>query len=296
MPTAMRPRRSILYVPGSNARALEKSRALDVDGLILDLEDAVAPEAKSSARDAIAASLAAGGFGHREVAIRINALATEWGAADLAMAAKAGADAVLLPKVFSPGDVVAARGALSAAGAPDRLALWAMMETPLAILNARDIAATARTMRYPLTVFIMGTNDLAKETRGALVAGRAPMLAALSLTVLAARAYGIDVVDGVYNAFQDNDGFRVECAGGRDLGMDGKTLIHPAQVGPCNAVFSPAEAEIGWARRIIAAFDEPSNAGKGAISIEGRLVELLHRDMARRVVAIAEAIGGRGEA
>jgi citrate lyase subunit beta/citryl-CoA lyase len=289
--TAIRPRRSVLYMPGSNARALEKARTLAADAIIVDLEDAVAPDAKETAREQAVAAAKAGGYGRREVVFRVNGLATPWGEADLRAAATSGADAVLLPKVQSPQDLHAARAVLSAAGAPGSLALWAMMETPLAILNAAQIAAAGPADPFPLAVFVMGTNDLAKETRAALSGGRVGMVAWLSTCIAAARAYGIEVLDGVYNSIGDEAGFRAECEQGRLLGMDGKTLIHPNQIAPCNAVFSPGGEEVAWARKIIDAFALPENAGKGVIMVEGRMTEIMHADMARRTVAIAEMIG-----
>jgi citrate lyase subunit beta/citryl-CoA lyase len=286
----IRPRRSVLYMPGSNARALEKARTLPADCLILDLEDAVAPDAKLTARDQVVAAVRGGGYGSRELIIRINGLATPWGEDDLKAAAGAGAHAILVPKVQSPHDVESARQALWRADAPSGLALWAMIETPLAILNVREIAADAANSRHPLTAFVMGTNDLAKETRAALGGDRLPMIAWLSGTIAAGRAYGVDIIDGVFNAIGDDAGFRAECVQGRALGMDGKTLIHPSQIGPCNEVFSPSEDEVAWARKIIAAFALPENQGKGAISLDGRMVELLHEEISRRTVAIADAI------
>lgn len=289
----IRPRRSVLYMPGSNARALEKAKTLDADALILDLEDAVAPDAKELARSQVVEAVKGGGYGRREVAIRVNGMATPWGKADLTAAARAGADAILIPKVQSAADLATARALLKGAGAPSGQALWAMMETPLAILNAGQIAAAGPDDSFPLTVFIMGTNDLAKETRASLGQGRVGMLSWLSTCIIAARSTGIDVIDGVYNSIGDEAGFTAECEQGRALGMDGKTLIHPNQIAPCNGAFSPAEAEVEWSRKVIAAFEAPENAGKGAISLEGRMVELLHAEMAQRVVAIADAIAGR---
>lgn len=294
--TTIRPRRSVLYMPGSNARALEKARTLDADALILDLEDAVSPDAKETARAQVVAAVKGGGYGRREIAIRVNSLSTPWGKDDLAAAAKAGADAILVPKVNGAGDVVLVRGMLHTLGAPVSLALWAMMETPLAILNAPDIAAEGPAGAHPLTVFIMGTNDLAKETRAGFGAGRVGMVPWLSACVLAARTAGIDVIDGVYNSISDEDGLRAECEQGRLLGMDGKTLIHPSQIAPCNEAFSPAAAEVEWSRKVIAAFAAPENAGRGAISLDGRMVELLHVEIARRVVAIADAIAASSAA
>lgn len=285
-----RARRSVLYMPGANARALEKAKTLAADALIFDLEDAVAPEAKPQARAQVAAAVKAGGYGPREVVIRVNALSSDWGGDDLAAAATAGADAVLLPKVQGAEELARARDDLAEAGAPPELALWAMMETPLAVLNAQEIAAAAHANRHPLTVFVMGTNDLAKETRARLEAERAGMVAWLSACVAAARAYGLDIVDGVYNDYKDMDGFQWECEQGLRLGMDGKTLIHPSQIAPANAIFSPDADEVAWARTVLAAFSEPENQGKGVITIEGLMVELLHAEMARRTVAIADAI------
>lgn len=291
MPVKTRPRRSVLYMPGSNARALEKAKTLDADALILDLEDAVAPDAKALARDQVCAAVAGGGYGRRELIIRVNAPETPWGADDMAAAAKAGPDAILVPKVSSAADITRAVDALNDAGAGKGMQLWAMMETPLAMLNAREIAACAKNRENRLTCFIMGTNDLAKETRARLTADRLPMLAWLSTCVAAARAYGIDIVDGVYNDFRNEEGFAGECAHGAAIGMDGKTLIHPVQIGPCNEAFSPTASEIESARDIIAAFELPENQGKGVITINGKMTELLHAEMAKRTVAIADGIG-----
>lgn len=290
--TSLRPRRSVLYMPGSNARALEKARTIAADALILDLEDAVAPDAKELARSQVMAAVRAGGFGRREVAIRVNGSTTPWGKDDLAAAAEVGPDAILLPKVSSPGDIMLTAMALRQAGAPDHTKIWAMMETPVAILNADYIARTALDPSSRLAVLVMGTNDIAKEIRARLTPGRPSMLAYLSICVAAARAHGVDIVDGVYNDFSDEAGFRAECEQGRDLGMDGKTLIHPNQVAICNEVFAPSEAEVAFARRIIALFDLPENASKGALQVDGRMVERLHVDMARHTVAIADAIAG----
>jgi len=289
------PRRSVLYMPGANARALEKARALPADCLLFDLEDSVAPEEKSLARNQVIAAVQAGGYAPREVVIRVNAQSTPWGGEDLRMVAGAGADGLLLPKVDGPEALAEVRKTLADYGAPADLALWAMIETPLAIIHATEIAAAAASERNPLTVFVMGTNDLAKETRAALAPGRTPMLPWLSTCVLAARAYGLDIIDGVFNDFADDAGFAAECEQGRELGMDGKTLIHPSQIEPCNLAFSPSADEVERAREIIAAFGKPENAGKGAISINGRMVERLHADMARRTVALAEAIEARGD-
>jgi citrate lyase subunit beta/citryl-CoA lyase len=286
MPMPIRPRRSVLYMPGSNARALEKAKSLAADALILDLEDAVAPDTKAAARDQVCAAVKAGGYGHRELVIRINALDTPWGEADLAAAASAAPDAVLVPKPGSGADIVRAAGALARAGAPDRTRLWAMVETPIAILNLKEIASASPR----LGCLVMGTNDLVKETRADLSTNRRPALYWLSATVTAVRAFGLDALDGVYNNFKDATGFRAECVHGRRLGFDGKTLIHPDQVATANEVFAPPEAEVAWAKTVIAAFEAPENRGKGVITVEGRMVELLHAEMARRTVAIAEAI------
>jgi len=285
----IRPRRSLLYMPGSNARALEKARELPADGVILDLEDAVAPDAKAKAREQIIQALHQGGFGRREVIVRINGLDTPWWQDDLAVAA-ALPDAILVPKVSTPEPLREVAKHLVGIRAEARIGIWAMMETPLAMLNARDIAAAARDAGSRLSGFVMGTNDLAKDTRARLLPGRVPMLPWLMTCIAAARAYGIDIVDGVYNEIGNAEGFAAECRQARDLGFDGKTLIHPQQIAPCNEVFSPTAADVGWAQKIIAAFDLQENANKGVIQVDGRMVERLHADMARRTVAIAEAI------
>jgi citrate lyase subunit beta/citryl-CoA lyase len=289
---SLRPRRSVLYMPGSNARALEKAKTLPADGVILDLEDAVAPDQKVMARAQVAAAVKAGGFGHREVFLRVNALDTPWGSEDLQAAIAAAPDVIVIPKVSSP-DVLQAVGA-QLDGAPSHIRVFAMMETPLAVLNAAAIAAAAAAPATRLSGFILGTNDLAKETRAKILPGRAPMLPWLMTFLAAARAWGLDCLDGVYNDIRNEAGFAEECAQGRDLGFDGKTLIHPGQIEVCNAAFTPTEAEVTSARRIIAAFDQPENAGKGAIELDGRMVERLHAEMGRRVVAIADAIAARG--
>jgi citrate lyase subunit beta/citryl-CoA lyase len=286
----IRPRRSVLYMPGSNARALEKARSLPADALILDLEDAVAPEAKAAARAQACGAVKAGGYGGRELVIRINGLETPWGQADLAAAARAGPDAVLVPKVGSGADIARATEALAGAGAPPGTRLWAMIETPLAILNLADIAAATQAPGARLACFVLGTNDLVKETRADLADGRVGALYWLSAAVTAARAHGLDVLDGVYNNFKDAEGFLAECRQGRILGFDGKTLIHPGQIAVANEVFAPDAAEVAWARKIIAAFAAPESAGKGVITVEGRMVEIMHAQMARRTVGIAEAI------
>lgn len=296
MTHSYKPRRSALYMPGSNARALEKAKTLDVDCLILDLEDAVAPDSKATARDQIVSAVSGGGYGEREVVIRINALDTPWADEDLAAAIKAGPDAILVPKVNTPADLQQVAHRLAVGQASAGIKLWAMMETPLAMLNAAAIAACGRDPEVRLSCFVMGTNDLAKETRAQLNPGRAVMMPWLMTCVAAARAGGIDILDGVYNAFNDLEGFEGECAQGAEMGMDGKTLIHPKQVEACHAAFSPSEEEIAWARKINDLFDLPENANKGAIQVDGKMVERLHADMGLRSIAIADAIAARSKA
>jgi citrate lyase subunit beta/citryl-CoA lyase len=286
----IRPRRSVLYMPGANDRALEKARSLPADALILDLEDSVAPEVKVAARDKVIAAVKSGSYEPRELIIRINALETPWGADDLKSVAAAGPDAILVPKVSRPGDMVSAAKLLRAHGAPASTRLWAMLETPLAILNARDIAGVAADADSRFTCLVLGTNDLLKESRARALGDRFAIVPWLAMSVLAARSFGLDVIDGVYNDFKDDEGFRAECEQGRTLGMDGKTLIHPSQVEPCNRIFSPSEEEVSWSRKVIGAFALPEHKGKGVITVEGRMVERLHLAMAERVVAIAEAI------
>jgi citrate lyase subunit beta/citryl-CoA lyase len=279
-------------MPGSNPRALEKARELPADGLILDLEDAVAPEAKAVARDNIVKALKTG-FGDREVLVRINGLDTRWWVEDIDAAASAVPDAILVPKVSTPKQLQDLAARLVDMGTHPSVRVWAMMETPLAMLNVGEIAHAALDSETRLAGFVMGTNDLAKDTRARLVPGRAPMLPWLMMCVAAARAYGLDILDGVYNDIADIEGFRRECAQGDDLGFDGKTLIHPNQIEPCNAAFSPTPTELELAYRIIAAFDLPENRNKGVVQVGGRMVERLHAEMARRTVAIAEAIAAR---
>ncbi len=286
----IRPRRSALYMPGANARALEKAKTLPCDAVILDLEDAVAPDAKASARDQVMTAVAARGFGAREVIVRINGLDTAWWRDDLQAAAKAEPDGVLVPKVSKPADLQTVTERLADIAAENRIWLWAMIETPLAIINAADIAAVARDGETRLGGFMMGTNDLAKETRARLMDGRAPMVSWLATTVLAAHAYGIAILDGVYNDIHDAEGFRRECVQGRDMGFDGKTLVHPSQIAPCNEVFSPSAEEIDQARRIIAVFELPENHAKGVVQLDGRMVERMHADIARRTIALADGI------
>ena len=287
---AFRPRRSVLYMPGSNARALEKARTLAADGVIVDLEDAVAPDAKEQARKQVADAVKAGGFGPREVFIRVNGIDTPWHADDLAAAAHAGPDAILIPKVGRVEQIEMIGQRLLDMKIDRKTRVWAMIETPEAIFNINALAAEARDSETRLAGFVMGTNDLAKETRARLVPGRAPMLSWLARCLLAAHAHGIDILDGVYNNLSDAKGFEEECIQARDMGFDGKTLIHPNQIEPCNAVFSPGADEVAHARKLIAAFELPENKDKGVVQVEGRMVERMHADMARRTVAIAEAI------
>jgi citrate lyase subunit beta/citryl-CoA lyase len=289
----VRPRRSVLYMPGSNARALDKAKTLPADGVILDLEDSVAPQAKETARQQVVDAVKAGGFGDREVFIRINGVDTPWHADDLSAAAHAAPDVILVPKVSNPDTLELIGRRMLDMGTDHKTRVWAMIETPLAIFNILSIAAAARDSETRLAGFVMGTNDLAKDTRARLVPGRAPMLTWLSMCVAAARIHGIDVLDGVYNDIGNTEGFAKECAQGLELGFDGKTLIHPSQIEACNTAFSPSPAEVEQARKMIAAFDLPENKGKGVVSIDGRMVERLHADMARRTVAIAEAISAR---
>lgn len=289
-----RPRRSVLYMPGSNARAIDKARALPADGIILDLEDAVAPDAKLSARDQVIAAVKAGGFGGREVFVRINALDTPWGSDDLTAVAACAPAAILVPKVAAVTQIEMIGQRLLDMHVGLRTRLWVMIETPVAVLNAAALAACAKDSESRLTGFVMGTNDIAKETRARLVPGRWPMVPWLMQCIAAARIYGIDILDGVHNDISDDQGFAAECAQARDMGFDGKTLIHPKQIGPCNEAFTPPPQEVAWARKIIAAFDAPENRGKGVVQLDGRMVERMHADMARRTVAIAEAIEARG--
>ena len=282
--THYRPRRSCLYMPGANARALEKAASLPADTLILDLEDAVAPDAKEQARSVVMETVSSRPYGNREVIIRINGLNTPWGYDDLAMAAKAGADGILVPKVVSAEQVGELDTALSRADAAAEMGLWVMIEMPMAILNISDIAAASQTSR--LSGFVMGTNDLAKEMNAIDTADRAAFQVALALTLTAARAYGLVAVDGVFNDFRDEPGLIAECQQGRMMGFDGKTLIHPAQLEATNRVYSPDPAEVAEARAIIEAFLLPENAGKGVIKLEGKMVELLHLEQAKRLVAI----------
>jgi citrate lyase subunit beta/citryl-CoA lyase len=286
----IRPLRSALYMPATNPRALEKAKSLSVDAVIFDLEDAIAPDIKEEARDRACEAVRAGSYGDRQVAIRVNGIATPWGEEDLEAAVAAEPDAILVPKINSSEDIDMLSQTI-AAGGSGRTRLWVMIETPLAILNIALIASASQSSGSRLSCFMMGTNDLEKETRARLRPGRAAMRAWLSQCVCAARAYGLSILDGVYNDFADDDGFRAECDQGLELGMDGKTLIHPRQIDICNQVFSPSHEEVAWARRIVDAFDRPENASVNVMAIDGKMVERLHADLARQTIAIAEAIG-----
>jgi citrate lyase subunit beta/citryl-CoA lyase len=288
----IRPRRSLLYMPGSNPRALDKARSLPADGLILDMEDSVAPDAKALARTQVGEALAAGGYGHRELIVRINALATQWGAQDIAAicAFPTPPDAVLIPKIDTAKDVVDAINALERAGCPDSVAMWIMAETPLCILNIAEVAAA-----HPrLAGMVLGTSDLSKDTRVRHTPDRLGFIAALNLCVYAARAHGLTIIDGVQLDLQNEELLRLSCEQGRDLGFDGKSLIHPNQVAAANIAFAPDDREIAAAREIIAAFEQASAAGKGVVVVNGRLVENLHVEEARRQLALAEAIAQLG--
>jgi len=291
----LRPRRSVLYVPGDNERALEKTQSLAADAIIIDLEDSVAPSNKEQARVQATEAIRRGGFGSREIILRVNPIETPWGMADLHAALAAEPHAILVPKVSQPGDIIGTAKVVKASAAAPHIRLWAMIETPMGIINAREIAACGPDPDNRLSCFVLGTNDLLKESRARSSNNRFAVVPWLAMTLVAARAYGLDVIDGVYNDFKDDAGFRAECEHGRTLGMDGKTLIHPAQVAPCNEVFSPTEDEVTWAHKIIKAFEQPENARKGVITVEGKMVERLHLVMAQRVAAIAGAINARSK-
>jgi len=282
--TDFRPRRSCLYMPGANERALEKAKSLPADMLILDLEDAVAPSAKEDARRLVCSMVKQREYGAREVIIRINDLDTDWGADDLAASVGASPDGILAPKVSTAQEVVSLDTAMQSAGASKEMSLWVMIETPLAILNIQRIAAAAERTR--LVGLVIGTNDLAKEMLAVPTPDRLAFQSALSQTVIAARAYGLKVIDGVFNDFRDPDGLQAECTQGKVLGFDGKTLIHPAQIGPCNEIFAPATEEIQHAQDIVDEFSKPENQGKGVITVNGKMTELLHLEQAKRILAI----------
>ena len=290
----LRLRRSVLYMPGSNLRALEKARALPVDSIILDLEDAVGPEEKEIAREQVCAAVKGGGYGERELVIRVNAPQTPWGADDLDAAIEARPDAILMPKVSSPAVLEGIADRLDALDAPEGIKVWAMIETPAAILDIRTIVKAAHDLRNRLTCLVLGTNDLAKDTWTQIVPGRAPMLPWMTTALAAARSEGLAILDGVFNDIGDAEGCRAECRQARDLGFDGKTLIHPSQLEPANAAFAPTEEEVRRARAAIDAFAQPENARRGVIKLEGRLYERQHLDIARRAVTWSEAIRAKG--
>jgi citrate lyase subunit beta / citryl-CoA lyase len=289
----IRPRRSVLYMPGSNARAIEKARTLPADAVILDLEDSVAPDAKASARQQVVHAVKAGGFGAREVIVRVNGLDTPWHVDDVTAAAHAAPDAILVPKISTPQQLEALGQRLLDMRADLRTRIWAMIETPIAIFNILALAKEADDSESRLDAFVMGTNDLAKDTRARIVPGRGPMVPWLMQCIAAVRIYGVDIIDGVYNDLGNAEGFARECGEARDMGFDGKTLIHPNQIEACNAAFSPSADDVAQAQKIIAAFDLPENKNKGVVAIDGRMVERLHAEMARRTVAIAQAIAQR---
>ncbi len=282
----LRPLRSVLYMPAANSRALEKAKELKADGFIFDLEDAVAPDAKPLAREQAVMAVKSGSYGRRQLVIRVNGLTTPWGEADIAAAASAGPDAILLPKVETAAEVAAALALIDSRTVGAAPALWCMMETPRGILHVEDVAfASPR-----VACLVMGTSDLATELRARHVSGRLPMLTALSRCLLAARAAGLVILDGVHLDLADEEGFIAACRQGLELGFDGKTLIHPKQIAPCNAAFAPSEHEVADARKIIAAFEAAKAEGKGVVVVDGRLIENLHVVEARRTVALAEAI------
>jgi len=287
----LRPRRSVLYMPGANARALDKARTLPADALILDLEDAVSPDAKEVARRQVVEAVAQGGYGRREVIVRVNGLNTPWGRDDVAAVASSGADAILFPKMEFPEQVQAAVEALDAAGGLPDLPVWIMAETPRGMLHIDAIAGASPR----LAAIVMGTSDLAKELRVRHTLDRTGLITALSLGVMAARAHGLDILDGVCLDLSDDQGFRAACEQGRDMGFDGKTLIHPKQVGPANEVFAPAAKDVENARRLIEAWEQAKAGGKGVAVVDGKLVENLHVEEARRTLAVAEAIQALGE-
>jgi citrate lyase subunit beta / citryl-CoA lyase len=286
----IRPRRSLLFMPGSNPRALEKARNLPADGVILDLEDSVAPEAKATARDQIAAAITVGGFGKREVLIRVNPLDSPWWIDDVTMAGKARPDGILVPKISSAKDLTAIADRLSDINADTSIKVWAMIETARAVLHAEELAAASRDSETRLAGFVFGPNDISRETRIRMQPGREAMLPLITHCILATRAYGLEILDGPYSDFSNVNGFGQECTQARDLGFDGKTLIHPGQIEACNAIFTPPAEEVAYARRVIAAFERPENSSRGAINLDGQMVERLHADMARRTIAIADAI------
>jgi citrate lyase subunit beta/citryl-CoA lyase len=282
-------KRSVLAMPGSNARALEKGKTLSADVLMFELEDGVAESAKATAREQVASAVAQGGYGARQLVVRINARGSEWYRPDMAAIAPLGPDAIVIPKVNSRDEILKAAADLVAAGAPRETRLWAMIETPRAVLDIEKIASAADDPASRLEVLILGPNDIAKSTRARLTPGRQALLSWLSAGVLAARVHNIEIIDGIYNDFNDLDGLRREAEQGRDFGFDGKMLIHPSQIAPVNEIFAPSDEEVDFARRIIAVFDEPENADKGVVQIDGKMVERLHLDIARRTLQLVEA-------
>ncbi|WP_293786239.1 CoA ester lyase [uncultured Aeromicrobium sp.] len=285
----LRPRRSVLYMPGANERALEKAKTLDVDALILDLEDSVAPDAKAEARDRVVGAVRSGEYGHRELTIRINGLGTQWHDDDMAAAAQAGPDGIVVPKVNSADEVRQLATAMEQAGAPSHTRLWAMIETPVAILHAEEIAAASDR----LAVFVMGTNDLVNETHALHVAGRAPLIPSLTWALLAAKAHGVVILDGVYNDVKDPEGFAAEARQGREMGFDGKTIIHPSQIEPANEAFAPSRADVEHARAVIEAFETAQAEGKGVATVNGKMIENLHVRDAQRILAFHDALAAR---
>jgi len=282
-------KRSVLAMPGSNARALEKGKTLAADVLMFELEDGVAESAKAAAREQVAAAVAGGGYGARQLVVRVNARGSEWYKPDMAAIAPLGPDAIVIPKVNARDEILKAAADLVAAGAPRKTRLWAMIETPRAVFDIEKIASAADDLAARLEVLVLGPNDIAKSTRARLTPGRPALLSWLSAGVLAARVHNIEIIDGIYNDFNDLDGLRREAEQGRDFGFDGKMLIHPGQIGPVNEIFAPSAEEVDFARRIIAVFDEPDNADKGVVQIDGKMVERLHLDIARRTLQLVEA-------
>jgi citrate lyase subunit beta / citryl-CoA lyase len=284
-------KRSVLAMPGSNARALEKGKSLPADVLMFELEDGVAEAAKETARSQVAQAVVNGGYGARQIVVRVNTRGSEWYKADVAAIAPTGPDAIVIPKVNSRDDILKAAADIIAAGAPLKTRLWAMIETPRAIFDIEKIASAADDASSRLEVLVLGPNDIAKSTRARLTPGRPALLPWLSAGVLAARVHDIEIIDGIYNDFNDEAGLRREAEQGRDMGFDGKMLIHPNQIGPVNEIFAPSAEEVDFARRIIAVFDEPENLEKGVVQIDGKMVERLHLDIARRTLALMEAAG-----
>lgn len=284
---AWRPRRSVLYMPAANERALAKAKSIDADALIFDLEDAVAPDAKETARAQAVAAVREGGYGRREVTVRVNSLDTPWGADDVAAVASAAPDAVVVPKVESPAELDAVSKLLDTHGAPPSLTIWAMVETPRAILAVEAIAGHPR-----VAALVMGTNDLAAEMRATITTGREALLPHLAVALCAARAHGVVALDGVHNDIADLEGFERACHQGAEMGFDGKTLIHPSQVEPANVAFAPSDDELDFHRRVIAALDDAAQQGRGVVTVDGKMIENLHVEAARRAIAMAEAVSG----